>query len=263
MKSRLILPLLALVFALTGVRAEEYSLSYSNDIPLTAMAALTSGFGSYLYSQMEVPDRPMDKNELFPWDRKFAGRYSETADFMSDMGAILVVTPLVIGGTAVYSGNSNWKEFGTFSLMLVQAALFQSGINLAFRSMELWPRPYVYSENKKGKNLAEKAKGEAYGSFYSGHASAAFMVAVFTSEWFVQTHPNSVNTGVVRALAFSLAGVESVLRVAAGKHYPTDVMAGAIMGTAISYGVLFMHKKRNEKYSFWAGLGTTGVTISF
>lgn len=261
MKIRLILPLLALAFSLSGAR-EEYSLSYSNDIPLTTMALLTSGFGSYLYSQMEIPDHVMDKGNLLPWDRKFAGRYSESADLASDIGVVFAVAPLAVGGLALYSKDSDWQEFGTFSLMLVQAALFQSGINLALRSLEIWPRPYVYAESGKGKKAAENAKGEAYGSFFSGHASAAFTVAVFTSEWFAQTHPNSVNTGVVRALAFSLAGLESALRIAAGKHYPSDALAGALVGTAVSYGILAMHKKRNEKFTFWVGPGMTGVTFS-
>lgn len=110
--------------------------------------------------------------------------------------------------------------------------------------------------------MAEKAKGEAYGSFFSGHASAAFTVAVFTSEWFSNVYPNSANTGVVRALAFSLAGLESALRIAAGKHYPSDVAVGALVGTAVSYGILFMHKKRNEKFSFWVGPNATGITFS-
>ncbi len=244
---------------------ENYEITASDDIPLSIAAIATSVFGSYLYSQMEVPEQGelRQPSELFPWDRRVAGRYSETADRMSDVGALLAVAPLAIGGYAWYNGNSSGKEFATFSLMFVQSVLFQSGINLAIRSLEIWPRPYIYSESEDGKKMAEKAKGEAYGSFFSGHASAAFTVAVFTSEWYSETHPNSVNMGIVRALAFSLAGLEGVLRIAAGKHYPTDILVGALVGTGVSYGVLGLHKNRNEKISFWAGPTATGVTLKF
>ncbi len=263
MKFRHIIPLLVLLSGHSEARESQYRLDLSTDITTTAMALFTSGFGSYLYSQMEYPDAIMDQDKLLPWDRKFAGRYSGTADFMSDVGSVLAVTPFVIGGAALYSDQSSLKEFGTFSLMLVQAALFQNGINLAFRSLELWPRPYMYAQEGKGLKQAGKAKPEAYGSFFSGHTSAAFTVAVFTSEWFSETHPNSSATRVVRALAFSLASLEGVLRIAAGKHYPSDVIVGALVGTGVSYGVLSLHKRQDEKITLWAGPASAGFLLSF
>lgn len=243
--------------------SHEYILNPANDVSLSLTAILTAGIGTYLYGNMSYPDErnKVHKEDLLPWDKPVAGRYSETADFMSDIGSLLAVAPLAIGGWAVHTGNSDKQEFWTFTLMFTQALLFQSGINLAFRSMELWPRPYIFATDKKGQKKAEEAKPEAYGSFFSGHASAAFTVAVFTSEWFDQTHPNSSATRIVRALAFSLAGFESALRVAAGKHYPTDVIVGALVGTGISYGILEMHKKRNQMYSLWVGPGTAGVSF--
>lgn len=243
-------------------RSGTYEASLGLDLPLALSAAFTSGIGSYLYSQMEVPAAgPVGKDKLLPWDRGFAGRFSETADLMSDVGALLAVAPLAIGGAALYTGNSTAGEFGTFSLMLLEAVLFQNGINLAVRSTKLWPRPYVYAESGKGKEKADKAKGEAYGSFFSGHTSAAFTVAVFTSEWFSETHPNSDAKGIVKAVAFSLAGFEGALRIAAGKHYPSDVIVGALVGTGISYGILQMHRSENKSVSFWAGPGIVGVSF--
>lgn len=242
-----------------------YVLNTANDISLTFTALLTSGIGTFLYYQMQVPPESKipAKDDLLPWDRKFAGRYSETADLMSDIGTVLAVTPLAIGGIALKTGRSTTEEFGIFSLMLVQSILFQNGINLAFRSMELWPRPYIYAEGGEGKKKAEKAKAEAYGSFFSGHTSAAFTIAVFTTEWYSETFRNPVNTRVVRALAFSLAGVEGALRIAAGKHYPSDVIVGALVGTGVSYGILEMHKKENQKYCLWVVPGAAGTTIWF
>ncbi|MCF0223508.1 MAG: phosphatase PAP2 family protein [Fibrobacter sp.] len=263
MKFRHIVILLALALGISQARESQYRLDLSTDIPATATALFTSGFGTFLYNRMEIPDKVMDQGKLLPWDRPIAGRYSETADFMSDVGSILAVAPFAVGGFALYSGSSDWKEFGTFSYMLVQAALFQNGINLAFRSLELWPRPYIYAPSGKGEKQAQKARGEAYGSFFSGHASAAFTVAVFTSEWYSETQPNSSAKGIVRALAFSLAGLEGALRIAAGKHYLTDVVVGALVGTGVSYGVLYMHRNSNEKFSLWIGPAATGITLSF
>lgn len=255
--------------ASTAHARDEYQLSLPLDITLSVTALAASGLGTYLYNQMDVlpPTELRNRNEFLPWDRRVLGTYSETAQTMSHIGSALAVAPLAIGGITWYSGASNGTEFGTFTLMFVQSILFQNGINLATRSLQIWPRPYIYSESENGsvagKKAAAEAKGEAYGSFFSGHASAAFTVAVFTSEWFDYIYPNSANSSLVRALAFSLAGLESVFRVAAGKHYPTDILVGALVGTSISYGILTLHKKRNEKFSLWVGPGVAGVTLRY
>lgn len=262
--SRLILCCVTLVLLHGFACAKEsYKLSPNVDIPLAVTSLLVAGGGGYLYSQMSIPEESDRKTraDLLPWDRKFAGRYNETADFMSDVGSLFALAPFAIGGIAWHSGSSNSQEFLTFSTMLVQSLLFQHGINVAFRSLEIWPRPYIFADEGKGKIKAENAKAEAYGSFFSGHASAAFTIAVFTSEWFSEISANPDAIRVTRALAFSLAGLESVLRVAAGKHYPTDILVGALVGTGVSYGVLAMHKTNHNNFSFWVAPNMAGVTF--
>jgi len=143
----------------------------------------------------------------------------------------------------------------------LQAIGIGNGINLAMRSLEIWPRPYMYAEDGDGRKKAENAKSEAYGSFFSGHATAAFTVATFTDQWFRTAYPNSPYKGIMRASTYSLATLESVLRVAAGKHCFTDVVVGALVGTGVSIGILEMHKDRNENFSVWVGPGVAGITL--
>jgi len=121
----------------------------------------------------------------------------------------------------------------------------------------------MYAESGEGKEKADNAKAEANGSFFSGHATAAFTVATFTDQWFRTTYPNSPYKGIMRASAYSLATLESVLRIAAGKHYVTDVVVGALVGTGVSLGILEMHRVRNEKFSVWVGPNVAGVTLRF
>ena len=65
----------------------------------------------------------------------------------------------------------------------------------------------------------------------------------------------------MRATAYSLAGLESALRVAAGKHYVSDVVVGALVGTGVSIGILEMHRKRNDKFSLGVGPGVAYITL--
>mgnify|MGYP002623774430 CR=1 FL=1 len=242
-------------------REGAYKLNFEDDLSITLAALGMSGLGTFLYSRMDIPDHPKDKEDLLPWDRPLAGRYSKGADRASDIGAGLAIAPLVIGGYAWYGGHSSDAEFATFTLMFLQAIGIGNGINLAVRSLEIWPRPYMYAEDASAAEKRDNAKAEAYGSFFSGHATAAFTVATFTDQWFRTAYPNSPYRGIVTATAYSLAGLESVLRIAAGKHYVTDVIVGALVGTGVSLGILEMHKNRNKKFSVWAGPGVAGITF--
>lgn len=239
----------------------EYTLDFATDFTLTVSAAAINGIGTFFYSDMHTHNELKNQHTLLPWDKKFAGRYSKTADNISDIGKIFAIAPFTIGAYAWFNKDSNKREFATFSLMFLQAIAIGNGINLAVRSTELWPRPYMYATSGNGLKQAEKAKAEAYGSFFSGHATVAFTVATFSDEWFKSAYPNSCYKGIVTASAYSLAAFESALRVAAGKHYPSDVIAGAIVGTGVSLMVLQLHKKQN--YSIYALPGVIGVTFKF
>jgi membrane-associated phospholipid phosphatase len=258
--------IVAILFLASFAQASEaerptYKLNLENDFPVTLAAGGMFGIGMFLYSRMDTPDNPKDKGNLLPWDKPLAGRYSENADRASDIGSVFAIAPLVVGGIAWHDGSSTGGEFATFTVMFLQAIGIGNGINLAIRSLEIWPRPYMYAESGDGREKAENAKSEAYGSFFSGHATAAFTVATFTDQWFRTAYPNSPYKGIMRASAYSLATLESVLRVAAGKHYFTDVLVGALVGTGVSIGILEMHKDRNENFSVWVGPGVAGITL--
>lgn len=262
-KRSLIVGILFLMGFAQASEAERptYKLNLENDFPVTLAAGGMFGIGMFLYSRMDTPDNPKDKDDLLPWDKPLAGRYNEKADLASDIGSVFAIAPLVVGGIAWHDGSSTGSEFATFTIMFFQAIGIGNGMNLAMRSLEIWPRPYMYAESGDGREKAENAKSEAYGSFFSGHATAAFTVATFTDQWFRTAYPNSPYKGIMRASAYSLATLESVLRIAAGKHYFTDVVVGALVGTGVSIGILEMHRDRNENFSVWVGPGVAGITL--
>lgn len=239
----------------------EYALSLY-DIPLTVGATAVSVFGSVRYADMEADRDVKPRSELLPWDRPFAGRYEEWPDKWSDWAAPVAAAPLVLAGYSWYSGGTASVFLG-HTLMYAQSLAIQSGLNLATRSLKIWPRPYIYAEDGEGREAAANAKGEAYGSFFSGHSSAAFTAAVFTASYFSEMYPSSPYRGVVWAGSLSLAGFVGALRIAAGKHYPSDVAVGALVGTGVSLLVLESHRVSSKKFSFWVGPGNFGAVFSF
>ena len=245
--------------------SRHYELSWRRDMPLTFFAAFASVYGNYRYSQTGVPaeEDVFLQSRLLPWDRPVAGRYNETADKVSDWAVVLGITPLALAGYSWYDGDASGKDFAAYTLMFAQAIALQSGFNLLIRSTQLWPRPYIYATEGEGAEKAREARGEAYGSFFSGHTSAAFTIAVFTGEWFSEVYPASPYRGIVWASSLSAAGMVGALRIAAGKHYPSDVIVGALVGTGISLSVIRLHRVKNERVSLIAGPNTLGMSVRF
>ncbi len=82
------------------------------------------------------------------------------------------------------------------------------------------PRPFtVFAENPGAVNVIFEAPSNL--SFPSGHASTAFATAVVLSTYL----------GVPRFLAFSLAVLICMTRMYVGVHFPSDLIAGALLGT--------------------------------
>ena len=256
--------------AFAQVPERHYDISLERDLTLTFFSAFASVYGNYRLGKMAVPEEGLvkDASDLLPWDRPAAGRYNKTAGDVSTWAAALGVAPLALGAASWYRGDALGADLAAYSLMLAQALALQNGLNLVVRSMAFWPRPYIYATGGDGADAAAAAEGEAYGSFFSGHASAAFTIAVFTGEWFSEFYPNSAYKPLVWATSLSLAGFVGVLRIAAGKHYPTDVVVGALAGTGISLAVIKIHKKSVQfgpvtLAGLWAAPGTASATFAF
>ena len=243
----------------------HYDVSVRLDVPLALGITLTSVLGVYRYYNMEriSAEDLKPRSEFLPWDRPFVGHYNGWATTVSHYTGVLAVAPLALAGYSWFQGDADAHDFGAFTLMFVEAFALQNALNQIVRSSQLWPRPFVYAEHGEGRIKAESAKGEAYGSFYSGHASAAFTVAIFTGEWFSEIYPDSKYKPLVWASSFALASGVAALRVVAGKHYPTDVVVGALVGTGVSLGVLKLHEICKNKISFWAFPGYIGTIFHF
>lgn len=252
-----------LAVAACGDVFAQYSLSLW-DIPVTVGSLAVSLFGDARYRAMEPPaGNVKPKSDLLPWDRPLAGRYDEAADKASDWFSALAAAPLALGGYAWYRGDTDGGSFAAYTVMYAQVVALQNGLNLLARSSALWPRPYIYGDDGASATMAQKAQGEAYGSFFSGHASAAFTTAVFIGDFFSEVYPNSPYKGIVWATSLSLASFVGVLRVAAGKHYPTDVVAGALVGTGVSLFVLKIYRNFAKNAVFSASWNNISLNMKF
>lgn len=94
------------------------------------------------------------------------------------------------------------------------------------------PRPFEAFEGVR--QLVDHAGG---GSFPSGHAALAFAVATATSFYYPKM-----------SILFFLAAVSIGLgRVAAGVHWPSDIVGGAVVGIGTALFIRFLRRKAFEK----------------
>ena len=98
-------------------------------------------------------------------------------------------------------------------------------------------RPVLYTADA----VAAAAQRESRQSFPSGHASLAFAAA---TSYLVMAQreqlPHRARNAVL--LYVGAAGV-AALRVAGGKHFPTDVMGGAALGSGIGWLTATVHAR--------------------
>jgi len=104
------------------------------------------------------------------------------------------------------------------------------------------PRPYTHNPNARD-YVREQGK-DASMSFPSGHASFAFAAAVSGGILYAM-ETDDVN---LRATAWgaqlALATMTANFRVRAGKHFYSDILAGALLGTGVS-AVVVMSQSRD------------------
>jgi undecaprenyl-diphosphatase len=131
------------------------------------------------------------------------------------------------------------------------AAGFSLALALAIAQIvaHVWQRPRPYVAHPHDAYLFISPSHDP--SFPSDHATAAFAIAVAL----LLRHRR------VGILALSMAVTLCVSRIAVGTHYPSDVLAGALIGSAAA--LAFWHptlRRPLHDLSDWAGRFYEGLT---
>ncbi|MCB0552733.1 MAG: phosphatase PAP2 family protein [Phaeodactylibacter sp.] len=140
------------------------------------------------------------------------------------------------------AGQPSRHDIVKISTIYSEVIFLNAGLTLLVKSSIRRPRPFVLSE-KVG--LSNKQSLNASASFFSGHTSTVAANSFFTARVFSDYYPESKWKPVVWGAAIALPAVTGYLRVKAGKHYPSDVIAGYAVGATVGYFIPKLHKKKN------------------
>jgi len=223
-----------------------YQLYFEVDGPLLTIAVV-AGVGRFIRGGLApaycapVKGSIMEQSTIcdpatLNWlDRQVAGRYHPGWTRWSDIG-VYGMEGLAAAGILIDDG----VRAGLNDLVVVAEATLlasaASGISTAATGR---PRPYMYGTEAP---LAVRESGDGGLSYFSGHTSTAFGVSTAVFVTLHRLHPDDRWPWYVLGLGSVAAGFVGATRILAGQHFPTDVVAGAAVGTGFGLLVPALHK---------------------
>ncbi len=223
-----------------------YKLSWNTDSYIVGVGAIT-GFTALVVDQSVHSPTPLELSQLsresVNWlDRSATYRYSLLASHTSDV----LYTIAFAAPAALLMDQSIRKDWQTITLMYLETFGWVGSVTELTKASVQRLRPFVYNPDV---SFDDKSSIDARKSFFSGHSSVAFASAVFISTIYSDYNPHSEWRPYIWAGSLLTASVVGYLRYEAGMHFPTDILAGAVVGSAIGYAIPWMHRVEKENVS--------------
>jgi len=214
---------------------------------LGAGAALFAVGSGLTITRRVVPPEGLDPSDVaWSLDRRVTGQRSTSADVQSDnFRDAALVYPVVL---AFVSQPSGTRVSGTLrrTVMYVEAVAIAEGLSTLIKGSADRPRPFNYlPAGQRPDNPAyDVTVDDAFRSMPSGHATSTFCAAGFAITDYLISRPDAGWKGRFGSAFVGgfLAGGTASLRVEGGQHFPTDVMAGGLIGTVTGVGVPLVHR---------------------
>lgn len=232
--------------ALSLGASDPFAFSEQVDVSLLAASGILLG-ASQVWTR-PAPSGPPAERDLWAVDRIALRRSSAGADLAST----LLQDALIVAGPAglFAAGRGDWRLGLKLALIEVEVLIAAASASQFVKAVAHRPRPEVYRGAAGGR--------ASYESFYSGHTSVSFAAVVGAASLYCWAFPEDRVMPWVFAAGLGLAAGVGVLRVAAGKHFPTDVLAGAAAGSLIGWGIPALHRRSPE---LGLSVGAGGVWV--
>jgi membrane-associated phospholipid phosphatase len=171
-------------------------------------------------------------------------RDTSAAEFASAVTTYALV-PLVSLGAAALAARQDGRlpDLTADVLVVAEAVALAGDLTQIVKPIAGRERPFVHALSANDKAVTANPADNNV-SFYSGHTSFAFALAV--SSGTVASMRGYRLAPLVWAGGLVAAATVGYLRVAADKHYLTDVLAGAAAGAGVGLVVPAMHARARE-----------------
>ena len=246
------------LFSIGQINGQYYDISWKKEIaPITVGIGLTA-LGTIL--QNNAPRANLDEinslmvSDLNFLDRGVIGNNSSSAQTISDV----VLYSSIAYPFITFASSKCRTNTGAILVMTTEVALLTNGLTSFFKGAVNRHRPFNYDPTT---DEAIKLGESSRKSFISGHTSSVSALTFLTARIITDLHPDAKHKGLIWGAAIAAPAVIGYLRVQAGKHFPTDVIAGYAVGATIGYFIPQMHLVKNENVSLTTN-GISGINLS-
>lgn len=221
-------------------RAERLSVDLERDLQLTLTGLYVAVAAELSHPAFANPGLVLPARGLNDLDRSVVGNHSALAATLSDgLLTANMTLPFIAVALDNLLGDDGLPGLGRDSLVLLETMSVSFIVCNVTKFAVRRPRPYLYDATTP---LARRQANTATLSFFSGHTALAFSMATAYSYLFTLRHPDSGMVWPVWLLSHGAAATTAVMRVEGGKHFWTDVLAGAAVGNAVGLLVPYLHR---------------------
>lgn len=198
-----------------------------------------------------------ERNQLLAIDRSALSRQpNDSAAARANLGMFLGV------GFAVADPILSGIREKSVQTGLADAFMYAESMSLTFALTDIIkvavrrPRPLAYAEAEANRGNPDYSNSDTDSSlsFFSLHSSMTASIGATATYLAFARSPRTARPWLTLALATGLSTFVSVERVRAGKHFPTDVIAGSVAGAGVGIVVPHLHRTDDIKQRrVWVG----------
>lgn len=224
-----------------------FEISIKRDIPLLSAGIAAAGAAFVLERSLKPLTQEeingLSRTSINSFDRTATYRYSKTIDNFSD----ILVDCVLAAPLTLLTDRKVRASVYSFSVMYTEAVALAYALPSLGKGFFERPRPFVYNGAVPAD---EKLTREARVSFFSRHTTFSFASATFISSVYGSFNPGSKLTPYLWTGSLAAASAVGFARFAAGAHFPTDILTGALAGGLIGWGVPYLHRSKNSAVRF-------------
>jgi membrane-associated phospholipid phosphatase len=189
--------------------------------------------------------RVLNREEVFVLDRCATYYWSEDWSNLSDQYRDILVYPTLLSFIPTML-QGEFNNSITIATMVAESYFLLRGFTYLTKVAIQRNRPFLYNTDYSAEDRFQNDTNDIF-SFYSGHTAVAFFTATFLSKMATDIYGKNIYTKILWGSSLTIAALTGYARIRAGEHYPTDILAGAVVGFAIGYLVPVLHHKEMER----------------